>query len=49
LPREEDLTPAPIKDDLEEWFYIDREALEDAAMSLDSTSDLRIALDCNGA
>jgi hypothetical protein len=29
LPPDEDLSPAPVKEDLDEWYYIDREALKD--------------------
>lgn len=29
LPPDEDLSPAPVEEDLDEWYYIDRDALED--------------------
>ncbi|KXX83208.1 Inorganic pyrophosphatase [Madurella mycetomatis] len=44
LPPDQDLSPAPIKQDLEEWFYIDRSSLDTTEASLE-TSDLRIVLD----
>ncbi|KAK4237592.1 inorganic pyrophosphatase [Achaetomium macrosporum] len=43
LPPDEDLAPAPIDEDLEEWYYIDRKSIEDRATVLDG-HDLHIAL-----
>ncbi|KAL2125897.1 hypothetical protein VTI74DRAFT_2318 [Chaetomium olivicolor] len=49
LPRDEHLSPAPIEDDLDEWFYIDRNSVDDGQdwESLDG-SNLKIALDIKG-
>ena len=44
LPRDEQLSPAPIEEDLDEWFYVDRDALDVEEKPLEG-SDLRIVLD----
>lgn len=44
LPPDEDLSPAPIHQDLEEWFFVDRDTLEPDKVSLEG-SDLHIELD----
>jgi inorganic pyrophosphatase len=44
LPPDEDLPPAPVEQDLEEWYYVDREAVDTQGTSLDG-SDLHIGLD----
>ena len=33
LPDDEDLSPAPIKEDLDEWFYVDRDAVDAEVLS----------------
>jgi inorganic pyrophosphatase len=47
LPPVEDLSPAPVEQDLDEWFYIDRGSVKDKEGSLDG-SDLRIVMDLRG-
>ncbi|KAL2015274.1 hypothetical protein VTK56DRAFT_5915 [Thermocarpiscus australiensis] len=44
LPPDEDLSPAPIEQDLEEWFFIDRESLDAGKFSMEGSS-MQIALD----
>jgi len=44
LPDDEDLPPAPVEQDLDEWFYVDRNALDDEEKLLEM-SDLEIVLD----
>jgi hypothetical protein len=43
LPDDEDLAPAPVKEDLEEWVYIDRESIDDRGKALDGCA-LNISL-----
>lgn len=43
LPPDEDLSPAPIDQDLDEWFYVDRDALDAGDARLDGSA-LRIGL-----
>lgn len=38
LPPDEDLSPAPIEEDLSEWYYLDRLALDAAEVSLEQGS-----------
>jgi inorganic pyrophosphatase len=38
LPPDEVLTPAPIEQDLEEWYYVDRVSVEARGASLDQSS-----------
>ncbi|KAK4245736.1 inorganic pyrophosphatase [Corynascus novoguineensis] len=44
LPPQEDLSPAPVERDLEEWFYVDREPLKDQEPSFGKSS-LTIVVD----
>ncbi|KAL2173150.1 inorganic pyrophosphatase [Thermothelomyces heterothallicus CBS 202.75] len=44
LPPDEDLSPAPIEQDLDEWFYIDRKTAEDGEGSL-SGNNMTIVLE----
>lgn len=44
LPPDENLSPAPIKQDLDEWFYIDRKSEEDNENSL-TGKNMTIVLD----
>ena len=43
LPPDQDLSPAPVKQDLDEWFYIDRDTLDSREVSLEG-SDVQIML-----
>lgn len=45
LPRDEHLTPAPIKEDVDEYFFIDRDAIDEGKTVLEKTNNLRIELD----
>ncbi|KAK3386451.1 inorganic pyrophosphatase [Podospora didyma] len=45
LPPDEDLTPAPIEQDLGEWFFVDRDSLESSATASLDNSRLRIVLE----
>ncbi|KAK3312000.1 inorganic pyrophosphatase [Apodospora peruviana] len=44
LPPDQDLSPAPIDQDLDEWIYLDRDELDSSVSSLE-TSTLRILVD----
>jgi len=45
LPPGEDLSPAPIEDDLEKWYFVDREKLDSRGdVSLEQCS-VKIMLD----
>jgi inorganic pyrophosphatase len=43
LPKDEDLSPAPVDEGLDEWFYIDREAVLDEGVDLPEC-DLQVTL-----
>jgi inorganic pyrophosphatase len=45
LPPNEDLPPAPIEDDLDEWFFIDREKLDSKSEISLEESKLEINLE----
>jgi hypothetical protein len=40
FPPDEDLSPAPVEEDLDEWYYIDREALKDRVTLQDEALSL---------
>lgn len=44
LPPNEDLPPAHIKQDIDEWFFVDRDKLDSAKESLEQSS-LEIVLE----
>ncbi|KAK4645125.1 hypothetical protein QC761_311040 [Podospora bellae-mahoneyi] len=45
LPADENLSPAPVPQELEEWFYVDRERLEDDKKLVHGGDSLCITLD----
>ena len=44
LPKDEHMSPAPVDEDLDEWFYVDRDAVDAEEEPLEG-SDLRIVLE----
>lgn len=45
LPADENLSPAPVPQELEEWFYVDRERVEDDKKLVHGDDSLCITLD----
>lgn len=45
LPPDQDISPAPVDEDLDEWHYIDRDALDEEEEASLEGSRLKIVVD----